>query len=38
MVDALNYMGKQGWEFMQAYIVTVQNQNVYHYLLKKKIE
>jgi hypothetical protein len=35
MVDALNYMGKRGWEFEQAYALTISNQNVYHYLLKK---
>jgi hypothetical protein len=35
MIDALNYMGKQGWEFEQAYSVSVSNQNVYHYLMKK---
>lgn len=38
MVDALNYMGTKGWVFEQAYIVTTSNQNVYHWLLKKKIE
>jgi hypothetical protein len=38
MVDALNYMGDRGWEFVQAYVVTVGNQNVYHWLLKKSIE
>lgn len=38
MVDALNYMGTKGWVFEQAYIVTTGNQNVYHWLLKKKIE
>lgn len=36
MVDALNYMGAKGWEFVQAYVVTVSSQNVYHWLLKKK--
>lgn len=36
MVDAMNYFGKQGWEFVQAYAVTMGNQNVYHWLLKKK--
>jgi len=36
MVDALNYMGTKGWEFVQAYVVTTGNQNVYHWLLKKK--
>ena len=36
MVDALNYMGDNGWEFVQAYIVTMGQQNVYHWLLKKE--
>lgn len=36
MVDAMNYMGTLGWEFAQAYAITVSNQNVYHFLLKKK--
>src|SRR5262245_41245437 len=35
MVDALNYMGSDGWEFVQAYVVTMGSQNVYHWLLKK---
>lgn len=35
MIDALNYMGKQGWEFVQAYAFNVGNQNVYHFLMKK---
>jgi len=38
MVDALNYMGVNGWEFSQAYVVTANNQNVYHYLMKRKNE
>jgi hypothetical protein len=41
MIDALNYMGDQGWEFVQAYAVTSsQSANVYHYLLKmeRKLE
>lgn len=37
MVDAMNYMGSMGWEFVQAYTVTVQNQHVYHWLLKKEL-
>ncbi|MBW6479799.1 MAG: hypothetical protein K0B37_10245 [Bacteroidales bacterium] len=37
MVDALNYMGEKGWEFVQAYVVTSGSQNVYHWLLKKKM-
>lgn len=38
MIDALNFMGDQGWEFVQAYAITVSNQNVYHYLMKKRKE
>ena len=37
MVDAMNYMGKLGWEFEQAYVVTESKQNVYHWLLGKNI-
>lgn len=36
MIDALNFMSENGYDFVTAYIVTVSNQNVYHYLLKKK--
>ncbi len=35
MVDALNYMGSFGWEFVQAYVVNNGQQNVYRWLLKK---
>ena len=38
MIDALNYMGTQGWEFVQAYAVTMGNTNVYHFLMKRKLE
>ncbi len=41
MVDAMNFMGKFGWEFESAYIVTQgagsSAQNVYHWLLSKYI-
>lgn len=35
MIDALNMMGKDGWEFVQAYAITVGQQNVYHYLMRR---
>ena len=38
MVDAMNFMGSLGWEFVQAYVVTESNQNVYHWLLKMEIK
>jgi hypothetical protein len=41
MIDAMNYFGVQGWEFVQAYVVTEGTlggqQNVYHWLLKKEL-
>ena len=41
MVDAMNYMGKLGWEFEQAYVVTLgsgaSGSNVDHWLLSKYI-
>lgn len=40
MIDALNFMGKSQWEFVQAYIITegsgTSTQNVYHFLLKNQ--
>ncbi|WP_199879941.1 hypothetical protein [Arundinibacter roseus] len=38
MIDALNFMSTNGYEFVQAFAITVNNQNVYHYLMKKKKE
>ncbi len=38
MIDAMNYLGKLGWEFEQAYVVTIGQQNVYHWLLSKKVK
>ena len=35
MIDALNFMSANGYEFVTAYAVTISNQNVYHYLLRK---
>lgn len=37
MVDAMDFMGQRGWEFVQAYVVTEGNQNVYHWLLVKEV-
>ncbi len=36
MIDALNFMTRNGYEFVQAYTVVVANQNVYTYLLRRK--
>lgn len=41
MVDAMNYMGKFGWEFENAYAITIGSgksaRNVYHWLLSKHV-
>ncbi|MHA3788339.1 hypothetical protein ACX0HA_09035 [Flavobacterium hauense] len=36
MIDALNFMGENGYEFISAYAAEFSGQNVYHYLLRKK--
>ncbi len=39
MIDGLNFMGKRGWLFMQAYSVSYANNGqVYHYLLSKPFD
>ncbi|MEO6456086.1 MAG: hypothetical protein ABIN97_18540 [Ginsengibacter sp.] len=35
VVDALNYMGKDGWLFVNAFPGTVPNEKIYHYVFKK---
>lgn len=37
MVDAMNYMATQGWTFEQAYVVSIGNQNVYHWLMRRLV-
>ena len=37
MIDALNFMNENGYDFVNAYALTMGNQNVYHFLLKKRI-
>ena len=36
VIDALNFMNSQGWEFVNAYAITVGGQNVYHYVMKRR--
>ena len=38
MIDAMNYMGALGWNFVQAYAITMANANVYHYIMYKDID
>lgn len=38
MVDALNAMSTDGWEFVQAYVITIDTRCRRHWLLKKVIE
>jgi len=36
MIDVLNFMSKNGYEYKDAYVLTIANQNVYHYMLQKR--
>lgn len=36
MVDSLNYMSQNGWEYVNSYVISHGDDNVYHYLLRKK--
>ncbi len=38
MIDALNHMAEDDWSFVNAYAITVKEQNIYHYLMKKTVE
>ena len=38
LIDALNYMNSQGWEFMTAFPVTTGNGNIYHFFLRRKLK
>jgi hypothetical protein len=39
MIDALNFMGKRGWQFSQAYAISYGNSgSVYHYLMMKPFD
>ncbi len=35
VIDALNYMGKDGWLFVNAFPDNVANDKIYHYVFKK---
>lgn len=37
VIDALNFMNSEKWEFVNAYVITVGGQNVYHYVMKRRI-
>ncbi|RYD54358.1 MAG: hypothetical protein EOP56_19360 [Sphingobacteriales bacterium] len=36
IIDALNFMGKEGWKFINAYPVTTGNTSIYHFAFKKE--
>lgn len=38
VIDALNYMSSEGWEFVNAYSLTVGNSNVLHYVMKRDLK
>ena len=38
MIDALNYMSEQGWEFVQAYVIVDATDSTTYWILKKRKE
>ena len=36
MIDALNFFAKYEWEYCDAYVVTMGQSNVYHYIMRRK--
>lgn len=36
MIDALNFMTKNGWEYIDSYTISLDNESVHYYLLKRK--
>ncbi len=38
VVDALNYMGTQGWKMINAFPMSTNGENVYHYYFKKEYD
>lgn len=38
MIDALNFMSQNGYEFIQAFALVEGNEKEYHYLLKKRVD
>ena len=37
IIDALNFMGKEGWLFINAYPVTMGTTQIYHFAFKKLV-
>ena len=37
IIDALNFMGREGWVFINAYPVNMSNVEIYHFAFKKLI-
>lgn len=38
MIDAMNFLGSLGWEFVQAYVTIENNRNVHHWIMKMEIK
>lgn len=36
VIDAINYMEANGWEYVDSIVVTIETQNVYHYHFRRK--
>lgn len=37
MAEAMNHLDKEGWEFVQAYVESIEGRSYLHWILRKKI-
>ena len=38
VIDAMNFLGRSGWQLVNAFLVTEGSQLVYHYIFKKEFD
>jgi hypothetical protein len=38
VIDAMNFLGRSGWQLVNAFLVTEGSQLVYHYVFKKEFD
>ena len=38
MIDALNFLGTDGWKLVNAFLISTGGQDVYHYVFKKEFD
>jgi hypothetical protein len=37
VIDALNWLNEQGWEFVNAYVLVEDNESVSYYIMRRRL-